>query len=189
VDDPARFERAAALLGPLAPGRAGGTLRFEAVSRGPGSSPAAIGRALARLDDERIGAMLDLLGTEDAVAPAAAQAAGGALAEAWDRLLAGLPEDWSDLYAQIELTSSDHLAPAALWLAPLNPARYDASSGLRFRCARRFGYGAAPIMVRRCLARLDEREIAGTITLLRVLSDTRPVATQGPVWLVGGRVV
>jgi len=188
VDDPACLERAAALLGPLTPGRTGATLGFEAVSRGPGSSPAAVGRALARLDAERIRARLELLGTEDAAAAAAPPAA-GSLAGAWDRLLADLPEDWSDLYAQIDLTSSDHLAPAALWLAPLNPARHEASSALRFRCARRFGYGAAPVMARRCLARLDERDIPGRISVLRVLSDTRPVGTQGPVWLVGGKVV
>ena len=44
-------------------------------------------------------------------------------------------------------------------------------------------------MVRRCLERLDERGIDGTPTVLRVLSDTKPVNTQGPVWYLGGKVV
>jgi hypothetical protein len=44
-------------------------------------------------------------------------------------------------------------------------------------------------MARRCLARLDEAEIRGTFQILRVLADTYPVATQGPVWYVGGRSV
>ena len=44
-------------------------------------------------------------------------------------------------------------------------------------------------MVRRCLARLDERDIDATVSILRVLSDTKPVGSQGPVWYVGGKVV
>jgi hypothetical protein len=44
-------------------------------------------------------------------------------------------------------------------------------------------------MVRRSLERLDERGIDGTVTPLRVLSDSKPVATQGPVWYVGGKAV
>ena len=44
-------------------------------------------------------------------------------------------------------------------------------------------------MVLRCLARLDENGILGDVRVLWVLSDTKPVATQGPVWYVGGKVV
>ena len=44
-------------------------------------------------------------------------------------------------------------------------------------------------MVGRCLTRLDEQGVPGTVTILRSLSDTKPVATQGPVWYVGGKVV
>jgi hypothetical protein len=103
--------------------------------------------------------------------------------------MATLPPDWSDLYAEVELTSSDHLDPAALALAPVNPSRYDATPSFRFRCAREFGYGASPAMVRRCLQRLDERGIPGALRIVQVLSDTKPVGTQGPVWYVGGKVV
>ena len=55
--------------------------------------------------------------------------------------------------------------------------------------ARRFGYGAAPNMTRRCLERVDEEQIFGELRILRVLSDTHPVATQGPVWYLDGRSV
>jgi len=184
-------DRAAALLGPLTPGRVGDAFRFEAAARGTGTtSPAAVERALARLDAERIVGRLELVAADEtSTASGTSRQAGIPLAAAWDALTADLPSDWSDLYAQIELTSSDHLDPAALALAPVNPARYDPSSGFRFRCARSFGYGAAPSMVRRCLARLDEQGIPGAVTVLRVLSDTRPVGTQGPVWYVGGKVV
>jgi hypothetical protein len=181
-------DRAAALLGPLAPGRAGRELRFHATRRGAGTSPALVERALARLDAERIGGELQLLAAGQA-APADIDPARPSLARAWDAALETLPPDWSDIYAELELTSTDHLEPAAIALAPLNPARYDGPAGFRFRCARRFGYGASPGMVRRCLARLDEREIPGTLRVLRALSDTKPVATQGPVWYLGGKVV
>ncbi|HEY7604862.1 MAG TPA: hypothetical protein VH760_11430 [Gaiellaceae bacterium] len=190
---PKRLDRAAALLGPLTPGRAGETLRFEAARGGHGHSAAAVSRALARLDAERIRGTLELVGADEE-APAArlrpaAAPADVPLAASWDAVTAALPADWTDVYAQIELTSSDDLAPAALALAPLNPSRYGPASGFRFRCARSFGYGASPGMVRRSLERLDERGIDGTVTPLRVLSDSKPVATQGPVWYVGGKAV
>jgi hypothetical protein len=179
--------RAAALLGPLTPGRVGPEFRFHAARRGVGPSPGTVGRILGRLDEASIAGKLELLATDSAVVgetPAART-----LAESWDESLAALPQDWSDLYVEVELTSSDHLEPAALALAPTNPARYGEASGFRFRCARRFGYGASAGMVRRCLARLDERGIPGEARILQVLSDTKPVATQGPVWYAGGKVV
>jgi hypothetical protein len=179
--------RSAALLAPLAPGRAGDELRFHASRRGTGPSPAAVTRSLARLDEEGIGGHVLLLGVatgDEAQVPARAS-----VAEAWDAAVATLPPDWSDVYGEIRLTSSDHLEPAAIALAPLNPARYGGPLGFRFRCARRFGYGASPGMVRRCLARLDERDIPSTVSVLRALSETKPVGTQGPVWYVGGKAV
>jgi hypothetical protein len=103
--------------------------------------------------------------------------------------VAGLPPDWSDLYAEVELTSTDYLDRAALLLAPVNPARYGDTPGFRFRVARRFGYGASPEMTRRCFERLEEEGVRGEVRILRALSDTKPVATQGPVWYVGGRAV
>ena len=44
-------------------------------------------------------------------------------------------------------------------------------------------------MARRCFERLDHDGIAGTTRVLRVLSDTDNVDTQGPVWLVGGKTL
>jgi hypothetical protein len=190
---PERLDRAAALLGPLAPGRAGATLRIEASRGGQGSSPAAVTRALRRLDLERIRGTLELVAADETAPTAHLRAAlppeDVPLAQAWDALSATLPPDWTDLYAQVDLTSSDDLDPAALALAPINPLRYGPANGFRFRCARSFGYGASPGMTRRCLTRLDERGIGGTLTVLRVLSDSRPVGTQGPVWYVGGKTV
>ena len=111
------------------------------------------------------------------------------LAGTWDASIAALPSDWSDLYARSSSFPRDWLDRAALLMAPLNPARYSEAPGFRFRVARRFGYGAAPDMTRRCLERVDEEEIRGELRILRVLSDTDPVATQGPVWYLDGRSV
>jgi hypothetical protein len=44
-------------------------------------------------------------------------------------------------------------------------------------------------MVQRCLERLDTEDIRGDVRILRALSDSKPVATQGPVWYVGGKAV
>ena len=74
--------------------------------------------------------------------------------------------------------------------APGRPAQPDARSGkraFRFRVAHNFGYGASPEMAARCLARLDEAGIPGRVRILRALSDTHNVDTQGPVWRVGGQ--
>jgi hypothetical protein len=187
VADPEDCDRAAAVLAPLNPGRRGKVLRFFAARRGGGPSPDVVTRLLRRLDADGIRGELELVGSEEAVSvPAVSRQM---LAATWDELVAGLPPDWSDLYAEVEFVSTDYLERAALLLAPLNPARYGDEVGFRFRVARRFGYGASPEMARRCLERLDQEDIRGQVRILYALSDTKPVATQGPVWYVGGRAV
>jgi hypothetical protein len=192
IADVTRLDRAAALLGPLAPGRSGTELNVTVDRRGwPGAE--AVRRLLGRLDGEGLGGTLVLREVlEEPAADGRSEEASARqrLAGAWDGLVSTLPEDWSDLLCHLELASSDDLPPAALLLAPLNPARERAATpGFRFRVARSFGYGAAPEMARRCLARLDDAGIPGRLQLLRALSDTRPVFTQGPVWYVGGKPV
>jgi hypothetical protein len=187
VGNPVRLERATALLAPLQPGRAGQELRFVVARRGAGPSPAALDRALRRLAEARIGGELQLVGTLDT--PGAAVAEHVPAAAAWETALESLPADWTDLYCEVKFTSSDHLDPAALALAPLNPARFGQTLGLRFRCARRFGYGTSPQMVSRCFERLDERKLPADVRVLHALSDTKPVATQGPVWYLDGKAV
>jgi hypothetical protein len=187
IDDASRRQRAAALLGPASPGVGGNSLSFHAGRDGRGVGPEAVRRLLRRLDDEGIQGALDVVSTGEApVEPVASRAS---LAAAWDAALASLPADWSDLLCEIELTSSDHIDHAALLMAPLNPIQGAGSPRFRFRCAQTFGYGAAPGMVRRCLARADEQGIPGGVRVVRVLSDTQPVATQGPVWNIGGKAV
>jgi hypothetical protein len=187
VGDDARCDRAAALLGPANPGRRGKEIRFGSARGGVGVGPDGIRRLLRRLDSEGIQGNLELAGADEP--PEAELRARLKLADAWRAAIASLPPDWSDVYAEVRLESTDFLEEAALLLSPVNPARYGGPTGFRFRSARRFGYGAAPEMVTRCLERCDEQSITGEVEILRALSDTVPVATQGPVWYVGGRSV
>jgi hypothetical protein len=181
--------RAAALLGLLSPGVAGDDLHLRVTSHGA-TGPGVARRLLARLDEEGVGGTLELVGEVTAAAAhESVDAPTTRLAAAWDELVAGLPEDWSDLLCLVELRSSDELDPAALALAPVNPSRHEGALGFRFRVARRFGYGAAPGMARRCLERLDEAGIPGRLRLLEVFSDTQPVLTQGPTFVVSDRAV
>jgi hypothetical protein len=188
VSDPEQAERAAAKLTPLMPGRSGSEIRFHTARRGAGASPDAVRRGLRGLDRDGIRGELELVSAEKPE-PGVLAVERPRLAEAWDVAVATLAPDWSDVYAEIELTSTDHLERAALLLAPVNPARYGGKPALRFRVARLFGYGASPGMMRRCLERLDDEGIPGQIRILRVLSDTDPVSTQGPVWYVEGKAV
>jgi len=179
-------ERAAALLGGANPMRRGDSILLF-VSRSGGFGPEALRRALLRLDRQGIGGTLELGGVTEA--EAATESEPESLAAAWDAEVATLPDDWSDMYAEIVLRSSDHLERAALLVAPMNPTRPGQTLALRFRVARRFGYGISPAMARRCLERLDEEGISGELHVLGVLCDTHPVATQGPVLRVGGKAV
>jgi hypothetical protein len=192
LEDARRAERAAALLAPAQPGRRGEEVRLT-ISRGPagGVSPGTLARLLRGVDDERIGGTLELVTTADAPADAPVETAPRhlPLAQSWREQVAGLPDDWSDLLCEVELRSSDYMDRAALLMSPLNPRRDADRLALRFRVARTFGYGASQAMVRRCLERLDGERVVGVFRVLRALSDTDPVQTQGPVWYVAGRVV
>jgi hypothetical protein len=187
IDDDSKRKRAAALLAPASPGLRGNSIYFHTARRGAGVGPEAVRRMLRRLDEQRIRGTLELLATDEAQPePVSSRPS---LAAEWDAALAVLPADWSDLLCEIELTSSDHIEHAALLMAPLNPIQGGGRPGFRFRCAHTFGYGAAPGMVRRCLARVDSEGIPGDVRVVRALSDTQPVATQGPVWYIGGKAV
>jgi hypothetical protein len=186
VPDESDCERAAALLGPANPGRLGRVIHLVS-ERGGGVGPDRICGLLDRLDAEGIEGELELVGAEERSGTAAS--AQPSLAAAWETASLTLPPDWSDLYAQVDLPSTDYIEPGALRLSPLNPTRYGAHASFRFRAARRFGYGAAPEMVRRCLERLDEAGIRGELRILHVLSDTNPAKTQGPVWYLGCKPV
>jgi hypothetical protein len=189
LEDPAEADRVTALLAPLQPLRAGeGVVAVRVAHQGEGPSPASLRRALARLDAARLHGTIsvDEVATGEAIEKSVGH---GTLAESWDAALATLPSDWSDLLGEIELYSSDYLEPATVKLAPINPRLAGQAIRLQFRSASKFGFGASPGMVRRCLERCDAAGIRGQVEILRALSDTQPVATQGPVWQIDGRFV
>ncbi len=188
VADESSRARAAALLGPLTPGRVGDELHFV-VWRSAGIGPEGARRLLTRLEDEGIDGQLVLAGSAAAADEPATGPARAGLDRQWERLVEELPDDWSDLLCRVELASSDDLPRASLLAAPLNPSRPHRELGFDFRVARRFGFGASPQMARRCLARLDEAGVPGSVEILRALSDTSLLGTQGPVWYVGGKVL
>ena len=189
VADESHAERALALLGPAGPGRSGREIRFAAQRTGGAAiGPEAVRRLLHRIDAEGIEGTLTLVSSVDA--PPERTMSRATLAAEWDALLSLLPSDWSDLLCELELTSSDHVDLGALLTAPLNPLQSGGEKpGFRFRAAQSAGYGASPGMVRTCLARLDAAGIPGEVRVLRALSDTHPVGTQGPVWMIGGKQV
>jgi hypothetical protein len=188
VADNAQPGRAAALLAPANATRRGTVIWINVSRVGGGAVPDLVARLFARLDREGIAGTLELADVSQGPQPVV-QRMPPTLVEQWDKLAAELPDDWSDLWLEIELTSSDYLDRGALLLAPVNPARDGKRLAFRFRVARRFGYGASPEMFHRCLERLDGERIRGTLRILHALSDTKPVSTQGPVWYVGGRSV
>jgi hypothetical protein len=181
---------AATALGPLQPGRVGNELRLQVTRTGGG--PERLQNLLRHLDRRRIWGALSLVSVESGTEPPTAEPASEpriSLVSAWDATAAELPPDWSDLLCELELDSSDHLPRAALLGAPLNPTRNRDAVALRFRVSGKRGYGASPLMVRRCLERMDAEGITGTIRVLYELSDTENAVTQGPVWRVAGRSV
>ena len=186
--DATQCDRAALVLGPAVPEREGNRFRLHVARGGEqlGTTPTLLERMLARLDRQGIRGALEL----DESAGGRDGAIGRpSLAAEWELIERRLPGDWSHLYGEVELGSSDFLERAALLMSPMNPSRFGDASALRFRCARRVGYGVSVEMTRRCLARLDAERITGRVQVLRVVSENRPVGTQGPVWRVSGRSV
>lgn len=192
-EDSREVGAAAGVLGPLGAGRFATELRLQIRQRGPGG-PAALENLLRRLDRKRIWGTLSLVDLRvlepvgEVVEPERPRSR-RPLTEAWDALVATLPPDWSDLLCELELDSSDYLGRAALLGAPLNPTRDRGRIVLRFRASETKGYGAPPELVRRCLERMDDEGITGTLTVVNALSQTDNVGTQGPVWRIAGRSV
>jgi hypothetical protein len=194
TEQPSELSEAARILGPMNVGRVGSELAFSVRRAGGASGPQAARRLFARLDAARIWCQLEQeeLVSEDTSPPheeTAVAAPEVALVEAWDVTLDELPPDWSDLLCALDLDSSALLPRAALLTAPLNPTRAADRVGFTFRCARRAGYGVSAGMARRSFERLDEEGIRGRIEVLRAVSDSGAVATQGPVWYVDGKVL
>jgi hypothetical protein len=178
-------DRAAAMLGPAGAYRAAPTVLLLPVARdGTALGPDNVVRLLAKVP----AGTLSLSGSQAAPQTMPRREI-TTLTASWDKAVAGLPADWSDLYGEIQLTSTDFVERASVLCVQCNPRRDGKRAALRFRCARQRGYGVSPEMARRCLERCDAEAIQGSVIILRVLSDTHHVATQGPVWLADGKTL
>ena len=191
LGDPADNERAAMVLGPLSPGRSGEGFDLRVHASGPGTpSVDAVRRGLARLDAEGIsGRLVTLEASDPGVRAVVETVQARPLGAQWEALSDALPSAWSDVLLELQLDSTGDIDRAALLLGPVNPLLQPDGRAFRFRTARSFGYGASTGMTRRALQRLDEQGVTGALGVVRVLSDSRPVSTQGPVWRIAGRSV
>ena len=184
LSDDKAADQAAAALGPTGPYRVSPTiLQFSVARDGTALGPECVTKLLSRI----AAGTLTLSNSHTAAPPVEREVI--SLVASWDTALEGLPSYWSDLYAEVEFTSSDYIEPAAVLCIQMNPRRDGARAAFNFRAARLAGYGVAPGMARRCFELCDEQGIRGSISVLRVLSDTHLVATQGPVWLSGGKTL
>jgi hypothetical protein len=194
TEQPGDLARAAQVLGPINAGRVGTTLVFVVTHAAGPYGGQRVERLFQRLDEERTWCTLEVVNVSLAEpAPAgggeAADGLAATVAESWDAALTGLPSDWADLLCELEIASSSLLDRTALLCAPINPARAGSRVAFTFRCSSGSSYGVSSSMARRCFERLDAEGIAGATRVLRVLSDTDKVYTQGPVWLVGGKTL
>lgn len=191
TEQPGDLPRAAQVLGSINVGKVGSTLVFHVRRAGGSQGPQAAKRLFERLDRDRTWCHLEQSHVQTAPPTTAAEAprATISVAESWDVAIAPLPGDWTDLLCELEIESSDSLDRAALLCAPLNPTRDAPRLVFTFRCSGRSGYGVSQSMARRCFERLDDGGISGSTRVVRVLSDTDNVDTQGPVWLVGGKTL
>ena len=139
LHDRAAADQAAATLGPTGPYRVSPTiLQFSVARDGSALGPQGITRLLARIPK----GTLTLSNSQ--ASPELDEREITSLVEGWDAALAGLPSDWSDLYAEIEFTSSDYIEPAAVLCIQMNPRRDGTRAAFNFRAGRQAGYGVAP---------------------------------------------
>jgi hypothetical protein len=187
-ESPAELPDVAAMLGPMGPNRVGEAVRVTVRRAGGASGPEAARRLFGLLDDRRVWSTLtcETIGSQPAPETTTAVSS---LVRDFDAALAELPADWSDLLCELAIDSSDLLPRAALLCSPINPTRAQTGVAFTFRVAQRAGYGVSPSMARRCFERCDAEGLGGSVRVLRVLSDTDNVATQGPVWYVGGKAL
>ena len=154
-------------------------------------APTASRACCARLDDARIGGTLDARRARKQAPRARRARATTLLADVLGRRARRVcPSDWSDLLCEVDAALDRLRRARGRALHPDEPAprRRPRRAALPLR-ARRAGYGVSPEMARRCLERCDAEDIRGSITVLRALSDTQLVATQGPVWHLDGQTV
>jgi hypothetical protein len=94
-----------------------------------------------------------------------------ALADIWDEVIGSLPDDWSDLEADLRIFDEESYIDAAVVMAVCNAQPYSKHDWhWKLLCAHRFGHAAAPSAVRTSLKLLDEAGIEGELAIRKVTS-------------------
>ena len=139
----------------FAPGRDTISLRHRP-RRAPGRAPRRCGAALARLDAERLhGALVVGVGRASGRPEPEARRPHRACPSRGTRRSRRCRPTGATSSARSSSTPPTTSSRARCNMAPINPRRVGDTLRLQFRSASRFGYGASPGMVRRCLERCD----------------------------------
>ena len=193
TEQPDEIGEAARVLGPMNVGRVGDQLAVTVRRAGGASGPEAARRLFGRLDQARIWCLLeqDEVGVRE---PDVATSDGGPAGDSGRRGVGRGSRRASVRLERPALQPRPRVQrPAAARRAALRSRSTRPASPMPWRsrsaAPSRAGYGVSPVMARRCFERLDAEDIEGEVSVLRVVSDTDNVATQGLVWYVGGKVL
>jgi hypothetical protein len=87
-----------------------------------------------------------------------------ALAEEFQRIVAALPPDWTQLDVDLKIEDEDRYIEAATFLTQINAMPYSRHDWhFRLRAAHDFGHAAAAETIQGTLALLDAEGIAGEL--------------------------
>jgi hypothetical protein len=103
-----------------------------------------------------------------------------ALAESFEEIVAGLPDDWTDLELDLRLADESRYVDAAVYLVTCNAQPYSRRDWhFRLLVAHRFGHAAAAPTVHGTLRLLDEAGIGGELVVRQVRTGRVEVE---PMW-------
>jgi hypothetical protein len=92
-----------------------------------------------------------------------------ALADVFERIVASLPSDWTDLELDLRIRDESRYAEAAVLLSTCNAQPYSRHDWhWRLVCAHEFGHAAAAETVLGVLRQLDQAGIEGELALREV---------------------
>ena len=93
------------------------------------------------------------------------------LADAFDRIIASLPPDWTQAEIDLRIFDEERYVEAATFVVEINAQPYSRHDWhWRIRVAHEFGHAAAPETARGTLAVLDDAGIEGELELREVRS-------------------
>jgi hypothetical protein len=91
---------------------------------------------------------------------------GGGLADAFQRIVGALPDDWTDLELDLRILDESRYLDAAVYLVTCNAQPYSRHDWhWRLLVAHRFGHAASAPTVHGTLGLLDEAGIAGELAV------------------------